>query len=443
MFFKNISDLSSKSYTNKIIFIFTILVLFNLVIFGLTLKTGYDFIAIHQFEENEATNLPNDLIKKLGFISILSVSSLLIVFFFVYKIMKNINNQLIELTIATEKMTSGDLTSRVKFTTVDNEIGKLGTSINQLVDYWINYNQRLKLIVREKTKELQDSNFDLNNKKEELAELEERINKIQQIMINLEKSASLAFLTAGVEHEIKNALNFINNFSILSLEELEPLGKIIAKYQSAFEENDNQSIQNSFKELADFLSIVIQQGKRSEKMLRRMLDYHHQGEGDQLVPTNIHALLQEYIDLAYHSMRVENVNFNAKIETNFDPKIDKVKIIPGDMSRAFLNLINNAFYSVNKKKSILGSSYDPIVSISTHALKGEIEICIRDNGLGISEDIQAKIFSPFFTTKPTGLGTGLGLSITHDIIVKEHKGKLRFKSKEGEFAEFIITLLWP
>jgi signal transduction histidine kinase len=166
---------------------------------------------------------------------------------------------------------------------------------------------------------------------------------------------------------------------------------------------------------------------------------HSRGSSGQIEPTDINALADEYIRLAYHGLRAKDKSFNSKIETDFDESVGKINVVPQDIGRVILNLINNAFYAVDEKKKQIGGNYEPTVSVNTKKLNGKVEIKVADNGNGIPQKVLDKIFQPFFTTKPTGQGTGLGLSLSYDI-VKAHGGELRVETKEGEGSEFIISL---
>jgi len=258
-------------------------------------------------------------------------------------------------------------------------------------------------------------------------------------LVAQENLASLGGLTAGIAHEIKNPLNFINNFSTLSGELIDTLENFIRKHQTAIEQNELDEMENSIMTLRENIRTIHEQGSRADSTIQRMLA-HSRGKPGEWMMTDIHKLLEEYINFSYHGMRAKTSSFNVKIEKNFDRSIEKIEVVANDMSRVFLNLLNNAFQSVDEKRKKLGSDYRPEVTITTQNVGNYFRIRIRDNGTGIKEENKGNIFTPFFTTKPTGLGTGLGLSLSYNIIVREHKGSLTFESKEGEFCEFIITI---
>jgi signal transduction histidine kinase len=243
--------------------------------------------------------------------------------------------------------------------------------------------------------------------------------------------ASLGELTAGIAHEIQNPLNFVNNFSEVNKELLVEMKDEMNK-GSLDNANviANDVIENSEK--------IIHHGKRADAIVKGMLQHSSSGSGKK-EPTNINKLADEYLRLAYHGLRAKDKNFNATLKTEFDETIGNINIIPQDIGRAVLNLINNAFYVVDEKKKQTGDGYEPTVSVSTKKLNGKVEISVKDNGNGIPQNVLDKIFQPFFTTKPTGQGTGLGLSLSYDI-VKAHGGELKVETKEGEGSEFIIQL---
>jgi len=267
----------------------------------------------------------------------------------------------------------------------------------------------------------------------------------QAQLIQSEKMASLGELTAGIAHEIQNPLNFVNNFSEVNNELIEEL------------KSENRipiAIGMKSEEQAQVLDALYQNnekikyhGKRADAIVKGMLQ--HSGiSGGQKELTDINALADEYFRLSYHGMRARDKSFNAELQTHFDPTIGKVAVIPQDISRALLNLYNNAFYAcaersrsaVNQKQKSGVNSFAPVVAVSTEKSNGKIRITVKDNGNGVPEKLLDKIFQPFFTTKPAGQGTGLGLSLTYDIVTKGHDGKLGVKARDGEGSEFTIQL---
>jgi two-component system NtrC family sensor kinase len=260
----------------------------------------------------------------------------------------------------------------------------------------------------------------------------EELKAAQQQLIQSEKMASLGELTAGIAHEIQNPLNFVNNFSEVSKELLEEM-KIELELGNTADANEiaDDVIQN--------LEKILHHGKRADGIVKGMLQHSRTSSGQKEM-TDINALCDEYLRLAYHGLRAKDKSFNAKFESDFDSTIGKVSLIPQDIGRVVLNLINNAFYAVSERKAKGESGYEPAVSVSTKKIDSKIEIRIKDNGTGIPQKVVEKIFQPFFTTKPTGQGTGLGLSLSYDIVTKGHGGELKVETKEGDGTTFKIIL---
>jgi len=264
--------------------------------------------------------------------------------------------------------------------------------------------------------------------------LEKTLNELkstQAQLIQSEKMASLGELTAGIAHEIQNPLNFVNNFSEVNKE-------LIAEMKNEVDSGNLNEVKNIAKNIEDNEEKIILHGKRADAIVKGMLQ-HSRASSGQKEPTDINGLADEYLRLAYHGFKAKDKSFDAKIKTDFDTSIEKINVIPQDMGRVLLNLINNALYAVAEKKNQYHSGYEPAVSVGTSQQNGKIEIKVKDNGNGIPQKSLEKIFQPFFTTKPTGQGTGLGLSLAYDI-VKAHGGEIKVESKEGEGSEFIIQL---
>ncbi|TMI65896.1 MAG: tetratricopeptide repeat protein [Bacteroidetes bacterium] len=257
------------------------------------------------------------------------------------------------------------------------------------------------------------------------------LQQTQKQLIQSEKMASLGELTAGIAHEIQNPLNFVNNFSEVNKELADELVQEIEKGNHA----DAKAIA---KDIKDNVEKINHHGKRADGIVKNMLQHSRSSSGVKEI-TNINALADEYLRLSYHGLRAKDKSFNATMKTDFDENIGNINIIPQDIGRVILNLINNAFYVVDEKKKSGIGGYEPTVSVSTKKMNGKVEISVKDNGNGIPQKVLDKIFQPFFTTKPTGQGTGLGLSLSYDI-VKAHGGELNVETKEGEGSEFIIIL---
>jgi len=278
----------------------------------------------------------------------------------------------------------------------------------------------------------------VNHRTQQLQESIESLKSTQSQLIQSEKMASLGELTAGIAHEIQNPLNFVNNFSEVNSE-------LITEMKQEIDRGNLDEV----KEIADNIDEnekkIIFHGKRADEIVKSMLQHSRSSSGVK-EPTDINALCDEYLRLSYHGLRAKDKSFNATMKTDFDETIGNINILPQDIGRVVLNLINNAFYAVNEREKLSASSqqltasaYKPTVSVSTKKMNGVMEIRIADNGNGIPQKVLDKIFQPFFTTKPTGQGTGLGLSLSYDI-VKAHGGGLIVETKEGEGSEFIIQL---
>lgn len=276
-----------------------------------------------------------------------------------------------------------------------------------------------------------------NEESSKMAQLTQQLQAAQQQLISQEKMASMGLLSAGIAHEIKNPLNFINNFSDVTVELLDELKKELAKLNNVpAEVNDN--IISIIEDVSTNNKKISEHGKRAESIIKNMLIQAHSA-GVEKGAVDINALLEEYLNLAYHGMRAQNNKLNAKIEKKLTPNLPHITASTQSLGRVFLNIINNGLYAANEKAAQIGQGFMPTISISSQEETNTIIIKIRDNGNGIPEHLQKKIFEPFFTTKPVGKGTGLGLPLCNDII-KEHNGTLGINTKPGEFTEFIITL---
>jgi len=272
----------------------------------------------------------------------------------------------------------------------------------------------------------------------ELAKSLEELRTTQDRLVQTQKLALLGQLTAGIAHEIKNPLNFVNNFSGVSTE-------LIDELQDALEGlTIDQKARAEITELTDTLrgnlDKVVQHGKRADAIVKNMLLHSREGSGEHRV-VDINALVEESLNLAYHGARAEKQGFNITMEQSLDPAAGQVDVFPQDLTRVLLNLISNGFYAATKRRAEAdGDGYEPTLSASTRSLGDRVEIRVRDNGTGIPPEVKEKMFNPFFTTKPAGEGTGLGLSICHDIIVKQHGGSIEVDTQPGEFTEIRVTL---
>jgi GAF domain-containing protein len=272
----------------------------------------------------------------------------------------------------------------------------------------------------------------------ELAKSLENLRTAQDRLVQTEKLASLGQLTAGIAHEIKNPLNFVNNFSSISVELIDELREALGNAQL------DGKLRTEIGEIADMLQgnldKVVQHGKRADSIVKNMLLHSRQGSGERR-PVDINALVEESLNLAYHGARAEKQGFNITLERSFDPAAGEVDLFPQEITRVLLNLISNGFYAATKRNAEAnGGDYEPTLAAATKNLGDRVEIKIRDNGSGIPPEVKEKMFNPFFTTKPAGEGTGLGLSISHDIIVKQHGGSIEVETQPGVFTEFRIVL---
>ena len=258
------------------------------------------------------------------------------------------------------------------------------------------------------------------------------LQQTQKQLIQSEKMASLGELTAGIAHEIQNPLNFVNNFSEVNQE-------LLAEMNIEIEKGNYSEVKEIAKDVSENEQKINHHGKRADAIVKGMLQHSRNSSSAAKEPTDINKLADEYLRLAYHGLRAKDKSFNATMKTDFDKTIGNINIIPQDIGRVILNLITNAFYAADEKKKSGIEGYEPTVSVSTKKVSDKVLISVKDNGNGIPPKVLDKIFQPFFTTKPTGLGTGLGLSLSYDI-VKVHGGELKVETKEGEGAEFIITL---
>ena len=270
----------------------------------------------------------------------------------------------------------------------------------------------------------------------ELAASLENLRTTQDRLVQTQKLASLGQLTAGIAHEIKNPLNFVNNFSAVSSELIDELQDTLKESIWTKRRAEINELTNT---LRGNLDKVVQHGKRADAIVKNMLLHSREGSGEHR-PVDINALVEESLNLAYHGARAEKQGFNVTLERSFDPAAGQADVFPQDITRVLLNLISNGFYATRKRKAEAGDGYEPTLVASTRSLGDRVEIRVRDNGTGIPPEVKEKIFNPFFTTKPAGEGTGLGLSISHDVIVKQHGGSIDVETEPGAFSEFIIVL---
>jgi signal transduction histidine kinase len=265
----------------------------------------------------------------------------------------------------------------------------------------------------------------------------DELRTAQDRLVQTEKLASLGQLTAGIAHEIKNPLNFVNNFSALSAELIDELNDVLKP--AALDDKMREEIDELTHMLKGNLEKVVQHGKRADSIVKNMLLHSREGSGEHR-PVDINTIVEESLNLAYHGARAERSGFNITLRRDLDPEAGMIDLYPQEITRVFLNLISNGFYAATKRKEAGDETFEPTLSATTKSLGNTVEIRIRDNGTGIPLEVKEKMFNPFFTTKPAGEGTGLGLSMSHDIVVKQHGGKIDVDTMPGVFTEFIITL---
>jgi two-component system NtrC family sensor kinase len=278
---------------------------------------------------------------------------------------------------------------------------------------------------------------ELRQRTDDLSKSLEDLRTTQDHLVQTEKLASLGQLTAGIGHEIKNPLNFVNNFSAVSVE-------LIDELRQGLTGPLDDKLRVQISEIADMLQgnldKVVQHGKRADAIVKNMLLHSRQGSAEHR-PVDINALVEESLNLAYHGARAEKQDFNITLERSLDPAAGEVDVFPQDVTRVLLNLISNGFYAATRRKAQAdGGDYEPTLVAGTKDLGDRVEITIRDNGTGIPPEVKEQMFNPFFTTKPAGEGTGLGLSISHDIIVKQHGGSIEVDTQPGEFTEIRLIL---
>jgi signal transduction histidine kinase len=325
---------------------------------------------------------------------------------------------------AARKVGEGDLNQKL-INIRHDEIGQLEMAFNKMIED-----------LDKTTKDLNEKNLVLSETNTTLKDTMSELKKTHNQLVQSEKMASLGELTAGIAHEIQNPLNFVNNFSEVSIELIEEVNEEIKKPVTDIDEG---LIAELLDDISKNLEKITHHGKRADAIVKGMLMHSRTSSGVK-EPTAINALCDEYLRLSYHGLRAKDKSFNSAIKTDFDASIKTINIMPQDVGRVILNLLTNSFYAVNEKKQQYPTGYEPTVTLTTINLGDQLEIRVADNGNGIPKKIIDKIFQPFFTTKPTGKGTGLGLSLSYDIITQGHSGDLQVDTKEGEGTEFIIRL---
>jgi len=251
--------------------------------------------------------------------------------------------------------------------------------------------------------------------------------------------AALGQLTAGIAHEIKNPLNFVNNFASLSNELLEELKETAGPVLARADADTRADLDETIEMLSGNLDKIVEHGQRADNIVKSMLEHSRGGSGERR-EVDLNALIDDALNLAYHGARAQDAAFNITLERDFGPVIAPIEVAPQEMTRVFLNLIGNGFYATNKRAHENGGGYRPTLTVATRDTEYGVEVRVHDNGTGIPADIRDKLFQPFFTTKPTGEGTGLGLSISYDIVTQQHGGTITVESEPGSFTEFTVRL---
>jgi two-component system NtrC family sensor kinase len=330
-----------------------------------------------------------------------------------------------QLQTGAQRLGEGDLGQRITVISKD-EIGALAQRFNQMAAHIQEAQETLEAKVADRT-------FDLARSLDDLRAAQDRL-------VQTEKLASLGQLTAGIAHEIKNPLNFVNNFADLTMELAQELADAVAAAGTALDPKIREDVAELSAMIRGNLSKVVQHGRRADSIVRNMLAHSRESSGE-LSAVDLNAVADEALNLAYHGARAERPGFNVMLERDFDPAVGRVELYPQEFTRVLLNLIGNGFHAVHKKQLHDSSEeYQPTVRLTTRALPDWVEIRIYDNGSGIPDAVRARMFEPFFTTKPPGEGTGLGLSLSHDIIVKQHGGTIEVATESGRFTELVVML---
>ena len=269
--------------------------------------------------------------------------------------------------------------------------------------------------------------------------MEQQLETLQQQLKQQEKLASLGMLSAGIAHEIQNPLNFVINFSKMSDKLLKDLTEIVEDNEDNLSEEDREEVEDIVADLKDNLGKIVEHGERAISIIRGIL-LVSRGKDNEFLPTDVNKLVKEYVWLSYHAMRANVKNFNISIHEDYEEGMPQMMVIPQDLSRAVLNVMNNACYAVWKKSQSAEAGYQPEVNISVKRIDGNFVISIADNGEGMTDEVKQHLYENFFTTKPVGQGMGLGMAITRDIIENKHGGKLLFDSEEGKGTIFKLTI---
>ena len=269
--------------------------------------------------------------------------------------------------------------------------------------------------------------------------MEKQMEELKQQLKQQEKLASLGLLSAGIAHEIQNPLNFVINFSKMSNKLLSDLTEIVEDNEDKLSDDDREDVKDIVADLKENMAKIVEHGERAISIIQGIL-LISRGKDNEFIPTDICHLVKEYVWLSYHAMRANDKSFNIAIRENYQEGLPQMMVIPQDLSRAVLNIMNNACYAVKKKAETASSDYQPEVTVSVSVEGDQLIISLADNGEGMTEEVKQRLFENFFTTKPIGQGTGLGMAITRDIVENKHGGKLSFESTEGQGTTFTLTI---
>jgi signal transduction histidine kinase len=388
-----------------------------------------DRVEQHAVARRDASTRQAELAVKLAIVG--GIGALVLALGFTALTVRSITIPLKALERSIASITQGELDVAMPPTGVP-EIGVMTRTLGMLRDSLI---ERVQL-----ERERQKAEAEMRVARDAAEAALHDLKAAQANLIQAEKMASLGQLTAGIAHEIKNPLNFVNNFASLSIGLLDELKAAAAAAFGSLDASQRGQVDEVSELLTGNLERIVEHGKRADNIVKSMLAHSRAGGGDRQI-VDLNALVEESLNLAYHGARAQDPNFNISLDRQYGADIAPVELVPQDMTRVFLNLFGNGFYAANeRRRAVANGTFRPALSVTTRDLGKAVEVRVRDNGVGIPEDIKDKLFQPFFTTKPTGEGTGLGLSISYEIVTKQHGGRIEVASEVGAFTEFVVSL---
>jgi signal transduction histidine kinase len=388
-----------------------------------------DRVEQHAVARRDASTRQAELAVKLAIVG--GIGALVLALGFTALTVRSITIPLKALERSIASITQGELDVAMPPTGVP-EIGAMTRTLGMLRDSLI---ERVQL-----ERERQKAEAEMRVARDAAEAALHDLKAAQANLIQAEKMASLGQLTAGIAHEIKNPLNFVNNFASLSIGLLDELKAAAASAFGSLDASQRGQVDEVSELLTGNLERIVEHGKRADNIVKSMLAHSRAGGGDRQI-VDLNALVEESLNLAYHGARAQDPNFNISLDRQYGADIAPVELVPQDMTRVFLNLFGNGFYAANeRRRAVANGTFRPALSVTTRNLGKAVEVRVRDNGVGIPEDIKDKLFQPFFTTKPTGEGTGLGLSISYEIVTKQHGGRIEVASEVGAFTEFVVSL---